>query len=172
MQTEQKEPQATIEDAFNVSSDQGLEDLPQVPTITVYGDFFDRVEIIQRTLMSLLLGMGRLTDDKDTSVLIPYIEMKLGGPEPEDEASFSKILTMENVAYVIAEVVGDFTMVCQSLRSLSNGEVRLEPARIELTRNFMLHARTQIDESLNELNKMVESLRKQADLQSLTKQVE
>jgi hypothetical protein len=142
---------------------ESVDDLPDEPTISVYGDFIDHVGIIQTSLMSLLLGVGRLKDDADVSVLIPYIEMKLSGAEPEEGVDsgplFSQILTLDNAAYVIADLLGDFKLVCENLRSLSNGELRPEPARIEKTRQFILAAQTQLSGCLDELSIAVDRLR-------------
>jgi hypothetical protein len=157
-----EEQQGAGEDAPD-SIEETLDDLPDEPTITVYGDFIDHVGIIQTSLMSLLLGVGRLKDDANVSVLIPYIEMKLSGAEPEEGIDsgplFSQILTLDNAAYVIADLLGDFRLVCENLRSLSKGELRPEPARIERTRQFILAAQSQLNDCLAELDVAVERLR-------------
>jgi len=136
------------------------------PGIVVYGDFPQRVVSIPRTLSSLLLAVGHAEGTGEaTNVLVPYIELKFGSeleddPTTGDEVGplFSQVLQIENAAFIIFDMVRDFRIVCERLLSLAGGELRPHPQQMEPVRDYILRARTEVDQCLGELNKLVEKL--------------
>ncbi|MET0527086.1 MAG: hypothetical protein ABW003_01855 [Microvirga sp.] len=101
------------------------------PTISVYGDFVDQITAIHSSLMSPVFGMGKLEDG--SSVLIPYVEVKLGG-EPRDggttDALFSGITTFENAAFLLSDLASDFAFSCEQVGQISTGALQPEPQRM------------------------------------------
>jgi hypothetical protein len=138
------------------------------PGISVYGDFPRRVMHISRTLSSLLIAIGRLEDKEKSSVLVPYVEIKFGGElegneadsDDDDESIFSHIVTIDNAAYIIFDMIRDFKIVCEQLSAAASGELKPLRSQIEPVTDYISKARTEIDACLAELAKFTEKLTK------------
>ena len=138
------------------SHSQGPEDeaLPEIPSVTLSGDFFDQVVTVPLTQMSLLMAVGQVGDEGD-HVLIPFVETKLGrteaeGAEPED--LFSQLLTLENAAFLVSDLAGDLRLACAHLGNMADGPLRPEPARMEYVRRFLVRAQANVSACLAELD--------------------
>lgn len=116
------------------------------PTIRVYGDLVDRVTAIPSSLMAILLGVGRLEDDR--SVLVPYVELKLGGAPREGggaaEPLFAGTTTFENAAFLLADLSGDFRQACEQLAEISKGGIQPEAVRIAQAVRYLDRAQKQL----------------------------
>lgn len=135
------------------------------PAVLVYGDFPGRVMHVPTTLTSLLMIVGNLDDEKKTPVLVPYVEIKIGGEgENEDdvETLFSHVVTVENAAYMIFDMARDYKDVCQRLAGISKSEVRPLSSQIEQVSEYITRARSEIEECTAVLSKLIESLPKSA----------
>jgi len=135
----------------------------RIPTINVYGDFPGHVAVIPFTQMTLLMGVGRVVDeasDEETdTVLVPYVEMKLGGPEGEDgerEVLFSKVMAFENVAFILADMLNDFSRVSGQLGDVAGGKMQPDMHRLALCRRYVEAVRSAADEALDVLNKTLQ----------------
>ncbi|BAQ49191.1 MULTISPECIES: hypothetical protein [Methylobacterium] len=128
--------------------------LPEIPTVTLNGDFFDRVATVPYTQMSLLMAVGQLGEGGD-HILIPFVETKLGRAVSEDaepEDLFSQLLTLENAAFLISHLAGDMRMACTHLGNMAQGPLRPEPARMEYVRRFLLRAQENVSACLAEMD--------------------
>ncbi|CAO4170377.1 hypothetical protein CLBKND_01581 [Methylorubrum aminovorans] len=134
---------------------QDTEALPEIPSVTLSGDFFDQVATVPLTQMSLLMAVGQVSEG-GAHVLIPFVETKLGraereGTEPED--LFSELLTLENAAFLVSDLAGDLRLVCQHLGNIVDGPLRPEPARMEFVRRFLIRAQENVTACLVELDR-------------------
>lgn len=116
------EQQAPVQDETDAS------DAP-FPRVTVSGDFTDRVNTVSNASMSVVVGLGRTAEKGD--VLLPFIDLKFISYPDGTEASavFSTLTTLENVAYLLADMSGDFQRACEQVGRLAAGDVGLEPGR-------------------------------------------
>jgi hypothetical protein len=129
-----------------------LAETSPLPTLTVFSDFVRDVVVVSATNTSLLTCIGRLGDGADNEVVVPFVEVKFEGPEPLDggvpPAFFSQILTLDNAAFLIADLAQDFGGVCEHLRKMSTGEVKAERARLDYVRRYLTDAQAHIAQSL------------------------
>lgn len=129
--------------------------LPEIPSVTLSGDFFDRVATVPLTQMSLLMAVGQVGEGGN-HVIIPFVETKLAraeGEEAEPEDLFSQLLTLENAAFLVSSLAGDLRLACAHLGNMSSGPLRPEPARIEYVRRFLLRARDNVSACLDEIDR-------------------
>ncbi len=129
-----------------------LAEAPPLPTLTVFSDFVRDVVVVSATNTSLLTCIGRLGEGADNEVVVPFVEVKFEGQEPPDgavpPAFFSQLLTLDNAAFLIADLSQDFGGVCEHLRKMSTGEVKAERARLDLVRHYLMEAKANIAQSL------------------------
>lgn len=131
----------------------------QIPSLNVFGQVLGRVAVVSYTDSSLLTSVGRVGDDEsgEQLLLVPFIEMKFETASLESEASapiFEQILTMDNAAYLLADVCNDFSAISGQLAKMSQGSIGPEPVRMMHTRRFLSDARDSLDRCLAELDKI------------------
>ncbi len=131
-----------------------------LPTLTVFSNFVKDVVLVSTTNSSLLTCMGEI-GEPSKEVIVPFVEMRFeGGATPEDEGVstefFSQIVPLENAAFVVSDLAGDFHLVCEHLRKMSTGVVRPEATRLDHARQYLLEAKKSIESSLTEINAIAE----------------
>lgn len=136
---------------------ESVDDLPDIPEVTIDGDFLDRVDSIPYSQMNLLLSVGRIDDDH---VLLPFVELKLGKGEDPDEPEnvLTATISIENAAFLISDLAGDLRSVTAHVASLGTGRLRAEPKRIEFVRRLLVQAQDSLAGCLVE----VEAIQKSA----------
>lgn len=97
---------------------------PDFPAVAVSGDFVDRVQVIRGTNLSTVLTLGTV-DDRD--LLLPFVDWSFDTPEGIE----SKLLTFENVAYILAKLAGDYSRVCGEIERFSTGGIGPETGRMK-----------------------------------------
>ncbi len=134
-------------------------EIPEVPAVSVYGNFANQISVVPSTMMSLLVGFG---DISGKQYLIPFVELMINeadtGESDEQKAVFHKIISLENAAYLICDLAGDMSKVCRNLGGIGRGEILLEPTRIDAIRVFASKARDRLQTSLDELARLTEGL--------------
>lgn len=125
----------------------------EIPPITVYGDFIDRIHVVPVANMSLLMGMGTLTEDKALSVLVPYVDIKLAGKnsDAEREVLFGGVVTYDNAAFVLASLAEGFGQICEQLRQVATSEVKPEKKRLEVVAKYAIDAKRALDKAVEDL---------------------
>lgn len=134
----------------DVHSD-GAGELPEIPAVSVSGNFFENVQAIPFSQLALLMATARCEDE---AVLLPFVEFKLGkaDEEKEPEDIFSSIITFENAAFLLMDLSGDLQQVCKNIGSLSTSKLRPEPVRVEYTKRLILKAQEHLAACLVELD--------------------
>ena len=131
------------------------------PALNVFGQIVDRLVTISYTSTSLIMCMGRFGDDESSHVLVPFAEVKFASSDRDDGSAavplFSQLLTLDNAAYLIADLSSDFRSICQQLQKVSTGEVSSDAVRLEHTKRFLSDAKNSIEGCLEELNKIKRS---------------
>ena len=130
----------------------------EASALNVFGQIVDRLVTISYTTTSLLMCMGRFGDDESSYVLVPFAEVKFASSDGDDGSAavplFSQLLTLDNAAYMIADLSSDFRSVCQQLQKVSTGDVSSDAVRLEHTKRFLSEAKSSIEGCLEELNKI------------------
>ncbi len=131
-----------------------VDTLPEIPSVILSGDLFDRVATVPLTQMSLLMAVGQLSEGGD-HVLIPFVETKIARTESESadpEDLFSQLLTLENASFLVSDLAGDLRLACAHLGNMARGTLRPEPARMEYVRRFLIRAQDNVAACLAELD--------------------
>lgn len=115
-----------------------------IPTVEVVGDFFNNVRFVSSTAMSSMLGFAKL-EDGGHSVLIPFVETRIAGGSPSDDADndgpplFSGVLTLENAAFLTVNLASDMRSACEELSTLSGSTTQIERSRLMQCRYLLAH---------------------------------
>ena len=144
----------------------------EMPAISLFGDFIDRVSVVNGTYMSLLLAVGTTPGkgDEERSVLVPFLELRLDGRAPDNEGErlypksdsadspesgerslFSRTMTLENVAYMIFDLANEFNGVSEQLATIGAGGMQLERVRVEKCREWLAEAQRSLAQSMANL---------------------
>ena len=137
----------------------------ELPQVGVFGDFPDQVLTVTRTMMSILISVGKL-EATGEYVLLPYVESKFDGSAWTDDeesgdddgkaALFSEVLTFENAAFWVSNLVWDMRAAAEQLRAASGGETRVEIDRLRVARFYMALAAQQAITSTKTLHELIE----------------
>lgn len=123
-------------------------DVPTPLPLALRGDFANQIKIIPSTMMNLRIAIGEMEDER--SVLVPFIELAMSESNPEGDeepqAFFKGILTMENAAYLIADMANDFLLACQHLSAVADSSIKPDKTRTSITETFVEMARTKLEE--------------------------
>lgn len=128
---------------------------PDVPPVSISPSFSEIVTVIPQSASALVLGTGTLQDERKT-VLLPYVDLRLAGVrlgsgEVDPEALktiFTATVPLENLAFLLVDMMSDFRTLCQEIAELSRGELTVEPARLGHARYFIAHAQRQATQCL------------------------
>lgn len=124
----------------------------ELPLLTVFGSFVKDVVVVSTTNSSLLTCMGEIAEG-GKEVIVPFVEMSFqGGAAPDDDSVttefFAQVVPLENAAFVVSELTEDFHQVCEHLRKMSTGDVKPEPTRLEVVRQYLFEAQKSIESCL------------------------
>jgi len=99
-------------------------------TVSVYGDFAKQLSVIHSANVSLMVGAGRLPDDR--RVLVPYVEVEFGGTfgREDIELVLSTTLTLENATFLLRRLSEGLKGATETLFSLSQGSMKADPERL------------------------------------------
>jgi hypothetical protein len=132
------------EGATQADVDPGLE----FPAVAVSGDFVDRLEIVRTTGQSMVVTFGTIGDN---TLLLPFIDWSVTTAEGTE----ARLITFENLAYVLAKMSRDYARVCQELQQLTAGPFVTEGERLSF-------ARLNLDEAIEQLTQAKSHLPPQA----------
>lgn len=132
-------------------------ELPDLPTVSIYGDLAGSVTSIPTCMLSLVVRIGRLDDD--SRVLVPMTEIQLSVSDIEDgpsieiteEEALAAVVPLENAAFIIAELASDLEDACEELGCFASATLRPEPRRMERCAEYLRDARGSIDGCLTRL---------------------
>ncbi|PYE96607.1 hypothetical protein C8J35_1065 [Rhizobium sp. PP-F2F-G38] len=129
-----------------------------VPKIGLAGDLLHRVDIVKSTTMSLLVSPGSI-EDSEQEVLVPFVtlDFKGSGQIEDDEVEdtfFSRILTLDNAAYVASDLMGELNEALAALVGMSQGNMKPEPQRLKAASTFLTTAQDRAADCLRLLAKL------------------
>ncbi|CAA7624388.1 hypothetical protein [Magnetospirillum sp. UT-4] len=132
--------------------------LPEVPKVTVTCDAVGRMRI-PRTVMSLLLGVGELEDG--SKVLVPAVELKIDVTDDstDETETVCHSISLDNAAFLITSLAQGLGISLEPLKSLVNGQLLPEPARLEQTRHYMLAAQKMLAAGVAEIDEALAATR-------------
>ncbi|TCP80803.1 hypothetical protein C8J31_11443 [Rhizobium sp. PP-CC-2G-626] len=112
-----------------------------VPKIGLAGDLLHRIDIVKSTTMTLLVAPGSI-DGTEQEVLVPFVtlDFKGSGQVEDDDVEnvfFSRILTLDNAAYVASDIVGELNEALTALLSISQGKLKPEAQRLKAATTFV-----------------------------------
>jgi hypothetical protein len=126
------------------------------PPLRLRGDFAKQIKIIPSTMMNLRLAIGETRDRQP--VLVPFVELNMTEQTPESEAPrrtmFEGILTLENAAFLIADLADDFYLACQHYAAVAESSIKPDKARTQITAAFVDAAREKLAECADVLEKV------------------
>lgn len=129
----------------------------KIPTVALRGDFIDGVQVVASTSASLLVSVGRLNEGDGETVLVPFVQLNLGSLEDSDGSAYvrySEVLTLDNAFFVLSDLAQELKAVCAEVGAVGQGNLKPEPARLELARKFALSAKLAVEGALEELNRV------------------
>jgi len=132
------------------------EDQAPITPVEMYGPVAENLGIVPSTLMSLLLAIGRTTNEDASSVLLPFVQLRIES-EVEGEPQFETTVTLDNAAFVVADLAGDLRSICEQMRKISTSGIPPEASRLALAHRFALQARDEIQKCLEELEALTSS---------------
>lgn len=133
-------------------------ELAPLPSVNVFSQTVERVTFISSTEASLLAGLGRLEGDENGLLLFPFVEMKYETADPDTQAVtpvFMATMTMDNAAYLLADVCGDFQQVLKQFAMIAEGGIGPEPIRMQYAKRFLSNAHRSLGQCLTEIDKLV-----------------
>ena len=139
-----------------------LSEPEKVPNVRVVGDFSDQVRFVTSTGISIILNFAKV-EDSDVTVLLPFADVKIEGGRPNDsdelvdEILFSNVLPLENVAFLVVNLVSDLRSACEDLASLAGSGTPIERMRLEQTRYFLAHTVREALTATGKLTALLES---------------
>jgi hypothetical protein len=68
------------------------------------------------------------------------------------------MLTLENTAYLVADMAGDIRRLFHDLGLIAQGGLKLDGVRMKHSHRFMIQARQELDGCIEELNRIIENL--------------
>jgi hypothetical protein len=102
------------------------------------------VTTVTQVDISVAAGIGELADDQ--RVLIPFLECAINSSRSEDKPLWVGRLTMDNVAFLIEQVAVGLLEALDPLASMSHGDLKPQPGRI----NYAADRAASASESLRE----------------------
>jgi hypothetical protein len=111
-----------MDDELDIDEGTGA-DVPDFPPVAVSGDFVDRVNVVNSTNFSTVMTFGELDG---TPVLLPFVDWSVQSSGVME----SKLLTFENLAFVIAKMANDYARVCGEVVGLIERDLRSEDQRM------------------------------------------
>lgn len=123
-----------------------------VPSMGVFGDFVDNVDVISSSSMSLMACPAKLKGG--TKIVAPFVSFCFKGPapgeEPEQEVQlFSKIITLDNAAFAVNDILIELSATLQHLVDISGGALKPERVRLENMERYLQRAQSAIGQSLD-----------------------
>lgn len=120
------------------------------PPIGLRGDFAQQVRIIPATMMNLRVAVGETANGDP--VLAPFIELSMSEQSPEEEQPprnfFNGILTMENAAFLLADLADDFLLACQHFSMIAASPIKPDQARTAIAEFYTEKAQSRLTECL------------------------
>lgn len=134
------------------------EEARSTPTVTMKGGFVDRLSTIHSSLMSLVVALGGAEDG--TQVLLPFVDLtvisSLDVDDEDEEESSSHIVPLENAAFLLADMTGEFVTALGDLERLS-GATRLDPTRLKLVEEYLSMTRGRLDSADESLRRLLQT---------------
>jgi len=151
-----------------------ISDLPaEVPMAKVFGDFTDRIYIVNDTRMSLVLSPGRDADN-DKPFLLPHVEVRMGKThqsenesEPDFSALMTEILSLENAAFVVASLSNNMKVVSGELNRFREQTLKPDEARVRQARAFLASSVKETLAAIARLTTLIETYEKDEDRSEL-----
>ncbi len=129
---------------------------PELRSLVISGSLSDALSVVTRTMASLHLVIGK-TDDEDVEALekflVPLAQFRLGGGgiadvQNVDDAAESPMLlsatvSLENMAFMVVDLMTDLHRICVEVSSLAGGELAVDPVRMAHVRYYVAHLERQ-----------------------------
>lgn len=141
------------------------QELPEIPVVSVTGDFTDDVVTMRSTAISAILLHGRSMDTRE-EVLAPFAHMHLESfatgidEDGEPETLLKEFMPFENAAFVVASLAADLRIACSQLARSGSPAISIERKRLEAARIMASNA---AHESLTAVAWLSEMLERKAD---------
>lgn len=113
---------------------------PEPVSIGLRGNFAGQIKVIPSTMMNLRIAVGETEDARP--LLVPFVELRMSELNPGEETEeprvfFSAILSMDNAAFLMADLAGDLLVACQHFSAIAESSIKPDNARTALTRSLI-----------------------------------
>lgn len=126
-----------------------------LPSLSVSGDFLLKVHSVETAVSSLMVSVAEL-DETKSKVLAPFVHFSVLASTYDEASEVDSLLdatfTLENAAYLLAELTDGLKDAVNELGLLSQGTLRPEPKRVQAMKELVAEikaALTEIDAGLD-----------------------
>lgn len=125
----------------------------ELSAVGVRGDFIDRLIYVTDSSVSLINSVGYLDGDKP--ILVPFADVRLSSAPPEGHARgeiFSELMTLDNLASLLAALCTDFRAACAELCTIAQGSLAVEATRLQRLKDLTSEMNGQIERCMADLD--------------------
>ena len=124
------------------------------PAVTIYATP-GRMEVLPLSSMNLILATGKI--ENGPIVLVPYVEFRLlkdvdGEDSPQE--TYNATIAFENAAFIIMDMARDLAEASHQLVQVAQGELAVEPVRMNYALECLNRAAKRVDESIGHLRRL------------------